>query len=612
MKTFFGWFFIGLFALSSVFLFRSTSAEVGSVQTIGQVVGTHIDDEILYLSSNSSIVASNGQIVAEMASEGGVNRNYLPYEHMPEFALQSFVATEDRRFFQHPGFDASGIARAVITNVSSGEIDQGASTITQQMVRNIFLDHSQTYERKVSEILYAHELEQRYSKEEILELYLNSIYFGNHAYGIEAASQLYFSENAEQLSLAQIAFLTAIPNNPTIYDPFNAIDNTNKRKEWVLLKMKEEQFISDEEYEEAKAETIELRRSNLRNLYPDYTDYVEKELVALIQAVDGLGEEEAKDRRADLLKQGIKIETALEPDRQTTLKESFYHELPSDVEGAGMVIRNDDQSIVAMSHGRDYEKGNFMLALDSYRSHGSAFKPLIDFAPYFEETHDSIDKVVNGNPRENCTEQEKTNRSLGCISNYNDVKPGNVTLREAFKHSYNIPAQYLLDSIGIQTGISYLEPFQFKQLNAEERDISIALGTVDVSVYEMVQAYQTFAHDGAFTPAKAIKGVYDEHNDIIYEWPRQEPQQIWSNETNDKLRTLMSEVVQSGTGRDITLATNGYVGGKTGTSNEYRDLTFSGLTDAYTASVWVGRDRGHVEDLSPNRPAMKIWEAAVR
>ncbi|TES47926.1 transglycosylase domain-containing protein [Shouchella lehensis] len=612
MKTFFGWFFISFFAIGSAFLFRSASSEVSAVQTIGQVVGSHIDEEILYLSSNSTIYADNGQIVAEIPSEGGINRSYLPFEQLPETVVHAFVATEDRRFFQHLGFDASGMARALITNVSSGEIDQGASTITQQMVRNIFLDHSQTYQRKMSELLYAHELEQRFSKEEILELYLNSIYFGNHAYGIEAASQLYFSDHSDQLSLAQVAFLTSIPNNPTVYNPFTSMENTNKRKEWVLQKMKEEGYINEAEFDDAISETIELHRSSLRNLYPDYTDFVKKEFLELIQATEGYDEEAAQERLNELFKKGIRIETALEPNRQHALKESFYQELPADVEGASIVVRNDDRRIVAISHGREFESGHFMLAVDSYRPHGSAFKPLIDFAPYFEKTGTSIDQVVNANPSDSCTQQERDKRILGCVANYNDVLPGSVTLREAFKHSYNIPAQQLLNTVGIEEAIAYLEPFQFKKMHDEQRDISLALGTLDVSVYEMVQAYQTFAHDGFFTPARAITGVYDEHLDLLYQWPDQEEKQVWSKETNDKIRTLMSEVVQSGTGRDIRLSTNGYIGGKTGTTNDYRDLTFSGMTDDYTATVWVGRDTGYVEDLSPKRPAMNIWEAAVR
>ncbi len=314
----------------------------------------------------------------------------------------------------------------------------------------------------------------------------------------------------------------------------------------------------------------------------------------------------------NFLKKGIRIETALEPSRQHALKESFYHELPADVEGASIVVRNDDRRIVAISHGREYESGNFMLAVNSFRPHGSAFKPLIDFAPYFEETGTSIDQVVNANPSETCTQEERDKRTLGCVANYNDVLPGSVTLREAFKHSYNIPAQQLLDTVGIEEAIAYLEPFHFKKMHDEPRDISLALGTLDVSVYEMVQAYQTFAHDGLFTPARAITGVYDEHLQLLYQWPDQEEKQVWSKETNDKIRTLMSEVVQSGTGREIRLSTNGYIGGKTGTTNDYRDLTFSGMTDRYTATVWVGRDTGYVEDLSPNRPAMNIWEAAVR
>ena len=173
MKTGTGWILIAVLALSTVFLFSNVTAEITNVQSVRQIVNEHIDRDALYLSSNSTIVDANGRTFAEL--NNGTNRVYLPYSDIPETVIHAFIATEDKRFFEHHGFDATGIARAFLANASEGGIDQGASTITQQMVRNIFLDHSRTYERKVSELLYAYELEQQYSKEEILEFYLNSI-----------------------------------------------------------------------------------------------------------------------------------------------------------------------------------------------------------------------------------------------------------------------------------------------------------------------------------------------------------------------------------------------------------------------------------------------------
>lgn len=608
MKTYVGWFFVALFAFLSVFLFSNATAEVSNVQSISTVVSEHIDRDALYLSSNSTITDQGGRIISEMAFE--TNRNYLPYSNMPEHVVQAFVATEDRRFFDHKGFDVSGIARAFLANVDQGGIDQGASTITQQMVRNIFLDHSRTYERKISELLYAYEIEQQYSKEEILELYLNSIFFGNNAYGIEAASQLYFSDTVSNLSLAQVAFLTAIPNNPTYYDPLTNEENTNQRKEWVLQKMKEEGYISESNYVQAVDETISLHSSRLTNLYPDFSDYVLEEMKWLIAKVDGVAGEELTSRLNQLYSQGIQIETALESDRQQRLVDSFYHELPEDVLGAAIVIDHQNDTIVAIGNGRSYQKGNLMYALHSFRPHGSVFKPLIDFAPYIEETNASLDMMVNGNPDQSCSEDD--HGSLGCVTNYNDAMPGTISLREAFKQSYNVPAQYLLNETGIDQAIAYLEPFKFSKMHDEERDLALALGAIDVSVYEMGQAYTAFSRDGQYTPARAITAVYDEHGNQIYEWPAEENVQIWSHETNEKLRELLKEVVDTGTGRHITMDQEGYIGGKTGTSSNYRDLAFSGMTDQYTASVWVGRDKGFVEDLGSQRPAMNIWIAAIR
>lgn len=603
---------MGLFAVLSVFIFTQATAEVGNVQSVSQVVSNHIDRDALYLSSNSTITDEDGRVIAEIST--GTNRIYLPYKDMPTLAIDAFVATEDRRFFDHHGFDATGIARAFFANLDEGSIDQGASTITQQMVRNIFLDHSRTYERKISELLYAYELEQQYTKEEILELYLNSIFFGNNAYGIEAASRLYFSDSASNLSLAQIAFLTAIPNNPTFYDPLTNEENTHNRKEWVLQKMEEEGFISAKEHANALNESLEVNSTRLTNSYPDYSDYITSEFSNLVREQDGLHDAtstEIEERITDLFNQGITIETALDSKRQERLVDSFYRELPLDVHGAGIVLDNKNQTIVAISNGREYTKGNWQHATESYRSHGSAFKPLIDYAPFIEETGSPISMVVNGNPNPSCTEEDQ-GEVLGCVPNYNDVLPGSVSLREAFKHSYNVPAQYLLDQVGVEKAISYLEPFPFSKMHDEERGLALALGSIDVTVYEMAQAYSAFAQDGTYRPSRGITGVYNEHGDLIYQWPKAEEKQIWSKETNEKMRELLSEVIQTGTGRSISLDQDGFIGGKTGTTNNYRDLAFSGLTDRYTASVWVGRDSGYVEDLSPQRPAMNIWETAVR
>ncbi|GIN16501.1 penicillin-binding protein 4 [Shouchella clausii] len=613
MKTGTGWILIAVLALSTVFLFSNVTAEITNVQSVRQIVNEHIDRDALYLSSNSTIVDANGRTFAEL--NNGTNRVYLPYSDIPETVIHAFIATEDKRFFEHHGFDATGIARAFLANASEGGIDQGASTITQQMVRNIFLDHSRTYERKVSELLYAYELEQQYSKEEILELYLNSIYFGNGAYGVEAAAQLYFSETTNQLSLAQIAFLTAIPNNPTYYDPFkDEAAHTHERKEWVLQKMEEEGFITSAEHNEALEESIVLHRSQLKNEFPDYSDFILAEFKMLIRQLENMEEapsEEVEARVNELLKQGVTIETALDPDRQQRLVDSVVRELPDNAQGAAMVIDNDKRTIVAISNGRGYERGNLMYATQSFRHHGSAFKPLIDYVPYLEETGASLTATFNGNPSPNCA-QNSSKQTVGCVNNYNHAMPGVVTMREAFKHSYNVPAEYMLAQVGVEKALSYLEPFSFSKLNDEERGLALALGTVDVSVYEMAQAYSTFAHDGKFAPAHGIVRVVDEHGETLYQWDDVKEVLVWSKETNDKMRTLLADVIASGTGKGITLGQSGYIGGKTGTSSQYRDLAFSGLTDKYTASVWVGRDEGSVEDLSPRRPAMNIWETAVR
>ncbi|WP_157404552.1 transglycosylase domain-containing protein [Shouchella shacheensis] len=617
MKQFMGWMMVVILLAMSFFLFTRTSAEVSNVRSVQAVLQENIDVDELYLSSNSIITDANGRVIADVY--GDTNRIYLPFNQIPQLAVDAFVATEDRRFYEHQGFDATGIARALLTNTQEGGIEQGASTITQQMVRNIYLDHTQTYERKLSELLYAYELEKQYSKDSILELYLNSIYFGNQAYGLQTASHLYFSKPAELLTLAEVAFLTAIPNNPTYYDPLQHPERTNERKGWVLTKMEEAGAISSIEHEEALEQEVTLEPENRTDLFPDYTSYVlQSEFKQLVSQKEGYSkrlasansEDEQKaiqeelDVRVDqLLGMGLTIHTALEPIKQNEVVSSLSSRLPEEVQGGAVVIDHDRHAIVAMGGGRDFKKGEFNRSYQSYRHPGSALKPLVDFAPYLNETGAATSMTLNGNPvNPSCDEEEPD-----CVRNFNDALPGTVSLMEAFKQSYNVPAQELLDRIGVETGVSYLDAFHFRTLHDEERSLALALGAIDISVLELTRAYTTFAHDGMYTPAYAITEVLDEHGETLYSWDREETE-VWSKETNEKMRAMLSEVITSGTAASLTMSQDGYSGGKTGTSQAFRDLWFAGLTDQYTASVWVGYDTPKsMETLSREQPALKTW-----
>lgn len=487
--------------------------------------------------------------------------------------------------------------------------------MTQQLVRNLFLSHEVSYDRKFNELLYAYELEKTYSKENIIEMYLNTIYFHNGVYGIEAASQFYLDKSSSELSLAEIAFLSAVPNNPSHYNPIKNSERTKLRQEWILTKMSEQEMIEDSELEEALKEPIVLDVQNRVDRYPDYVTYIHHELRELVAEAEGFRSrlaqapdaetEEAIDHELDnrvaaLLEQGLHIETALDPPLQENAVQALNKRLgSSSIQGASVIIDHHSHEIVAITGGTDYQKFDFHRGYQNYRQPGSSIKPLLVYGPYLDQHDLLLGSTVNAD-----------NFCIGnyCPKNYGGGQYGNVSLRTAFKYSYNTPAVRLLNSLSVETAFSYLENFGFEQLDPNDYRLPSALGgfTYGVSPLEMTRAYTVFAQGGAYTPAYGIRSVKNKAGEIVYAWD-QAKTELWKASANDKMRELLKEVVASGTGQHAAF-TAPYLGGKTGTTNEYHDLWFVGLTDSYTAGIWVGKDkRESIYSFSRNNPHLLIW-----
>ncbi len=618
-----GWIIIVVLCASFVLLLTRVGAEVNEVETLSEAFDTNIELGELFLSSNSYILDSEGRLVSEIYKD--TNRIYKPFDQIPQLFIDSFVSTEDRRFYEHEGYDTAGIARAFVANTSSSETEQGGSTITQQLVRNIYLSHEQTYQRKLSEILYSRELEKRYTKDDILELYLNSIFFGHQAYGIEAASQYYFSKSSNDLSLAQVAFITAIPNNPSFYDPVNHQDRTEERKQWVLKKMLEEETITEEEYIEATEETIELAVQTRTDMFPDYVTYVRDEFRDLVAEKEGFADqlknattpEQKEDINAELdariqrlYEEGIAIHTALKPLMQKKAVQSVVSRIPNeDIQGSLAVIDNESNKLIAITGGKGYEKFNFNRGYQDFRQPGSSIKPLLSFAPYIDTT--GVGPSAKIDSKNKCY-PDGTSEGY-CPKNYNDKEIGSVTLNQALASSYNTTAVALLNSVGLEKAYSYLDAFQFEKVEDSDRNyLPTALGgfSKGVSPLELTRAYTTFAHNGVYSPAHGITEVVDGGGNVLYSWDESETQ-VWSQSTNDKMRQMLANVVKSGTGRTINVNAP-YVGGKTGTSNSYHEIWFVGLTDQYTAGILIGRDQGQegpksIESFAKSNPHQRIF-----
>ncbi|WP_322107589.1 transglycosylase domain-containing protein [Cytobacillus dafuensis] len=614
LRTFAGYFIIAALLPVFLILILKTGSEINEVQSFHSVLEEKIQLKEISLPQTSYIKARDGSIVSEIHRPQ--NRVNLESEQIPSFLKELFIISEDQHFYEHSGFDLSSIGRALAINMKSNGIEQGASTITQQLARNLYLNNEKTYNRKLSELLYAYEIERYYSKEEILELYINTIYFQNGAYGIEAAARTYFQKQTSELSKAELAFLAAIPNNPTLYDPFKNFKHTKERQERLIDQLTQKQYLGPEEAENIKKEPIHLKNNKRIDLFPDYATYVEAELKDLISQQDGFEkkrlaakskqekekvEAELDKRFEEVMASGIIIETALEPSIQTVAKSATVQRLPyKEVEGSVAVIDHSSHQLIALVGGKQYKKYDFNRAYQAYRQPGSAIKPLLVYAPYLERTHASLGKKISANSF--C-------KNGYCPQNYGGASYGMVSIEQAFIHSYNTPAVRILDSIGIENGFHDLSNFQFSKVSSSDYSLAAAIGgfSSGMTPLELTSAYTVFANDGLYQPSRAIQKVTNQNGELLYSW-NDTPVQIWSKETTDKINHLMRKTVQAGTAQKAQLP-SGYAGGKTGTTNDYKDYWFIGLTDQYTAGVWVGKDKPeNMASIESSAPQQLIWK----
>ncbi|MFE8696720.1 transglycosylase domain-containing protein [Cytobacillus sp. FJAT-53684] len=590
-----------------------TGLEIKQVQGFHDVLEKKIPIKEDPLPQSSLIKAGNGTIISEIHQP--VHRINLDSVDIPLFLKELFIVSEDQHFYDHPGFDLPSIGRAFAINMQSNDIKQGASTITQQLARNLYLNNEKSYNRKLSELLYAYEMERKYTKEEILELYINAIYFQNGAYGIEAASQVYFQKQTKELSKAELAFLASIPNNPSMYNPLKHFERTKQRQERLIDQLKGQKLISSEEAEAIKKENILLNQQKRTDLFPDYVTYVEAELTDLIAQQEGFekkllsaNEQEIKKIEAQLNKRveevlasGVVIETALDPSIQERAKKAVEYRLPyKDIEGSAVIIDHETNQLVALVAGKQYQKYDFNRGFQAYRQPGSSIKPLLVYAPYLELSNAPLERKVNAGPF--C-------KNGYCPKNYGGGIYGMVTLERAFIYSYNTSAVRLLDSVGVENGFKDLANFKFSKVTPSDHRLSAALGGLayGMTPLELTGAYTVFANDGYYLPPRAIKRVTSRQGEVLFKW-NDKPIQVWSKGTTNKIRQLMKETVQSGTAKKINHI-NGYVGGKTGTTNDYKDYWFIGLTDQYTAGVWVGKDEPeNMKSIQSAAPQQLIWK----
>ncbi|MCQ4091214.1 transglycosylase domain-containing protein [Exiguobacterium sp. LL15] len=524
----------------------------------------------------------------------GLRRDDLTPRTLPKKVEQAFVAIEDQRFYQHDGYDITGILRAFTKNQSDSK-SQGGSTITQQLARMTYLTNEKTYTRKIKELLIAVSLEQKYSKKELMTAYVNQAYFANNIYGIELAAKSYFNKPARELNWSEVSFLTAIPNNPSLYDPLRFPENTKKRQQRIVQALIRDRVLT----KDFAISRVSPRSYKPRIPYPDYIDATVQAAVRMTAQKKGWSEQHAAEY---LHQQGAVISTYLDSAEQRRAKEALRN-LPNPIEGAYVGIDGQTHGVTALVGYKSELTGQFNRAVQSYRQPGSAIKPLLVYGPYLEKTKARLSSTLDGSPV--CIDGY-------CPSNSGNRILGRVTIADAIAYSYNTPAIRAF-AVSFREGLKSIRPFQFSQWTREDDAFTSALGGLQygISPYELTNAYTVFVNDGIYRPASMIKSITLKNGTV--ERPQEKEQRIWSSQTNRELRAGLKNVMTYGTGRKGFDSSARYIGGKTGTTNDNKDMWFVGIKNQHIGGIWLGADRPRPFPVEANATLqVKTWATILR
>ncbi len=540
------------------------------------------------------VLAADHQVVKEIFAE---NRRVVSMENMPDLLPKAFVAAEDARFYEHPGVDVWSIFRALFHNLRTGAKAQGGSTITQQVTRSLLLSRQKVYSRKIKEAILAYRIDSLLSKDEILYIYLNQIYLGEGAYGVEAAAQTYFNRSVKDLSLAQMALLAGMPQAPSRYSPFKDMEAAKNRQAYVLNRMAEEGYISAAAARQAFNDSLALNSSRSGFFGGEY--YVQ-------QVSNYVGEKYGQEA---LTTGGLTIFTFLDPALQDRAMISVREGLAGlasgkkkqrKPQGAMVVMETGTGKVRALVGGADFGASQFDRAIQARRQPGSAFKPII-YAAALEKgfAPDSVfmDEPLSlaGSSRGRTWEPK----------NFDNRYHGLTTLKTGLVQSRNIVAIKLLQEVGIDRVVRLARDLGISAKITP--DLTLALGSSGISLLEMTTAYGPFANHGKYSPPVFIDRVIDRHGNILEEHSGGKVRVI-SEKTAHQMDRMLQEVITQGTGRKAQ-GLQGTAAGKTGTTDNNMDAWFIGYTRDYLAGVWVGHDRklSLGKDASGGQVAAPIW-----
>lgn len=570
----------------------------GAVKTLGMDRWVDFDVYRITGCDRTSIIY-NGQSDVVTRLHGVQDRTWVSISELQPSTVYAFISAEDARFFEHEGVDVIRIAGAIVADIKAGSYVQGASTISQQLIKLSHLTSEKTISRKAEEAALAYEMERQYSKEDILEMYLNYVYFGGGYYGIEAAAEGYFGVHASNLTLDQSAMLAGILKSPSGYAPhINYAASINRRNN-ILRLMRDYGYITDDEKKQAAAKRPTILHDKNEEYSGYYTDAVTKSAAALM----GITVDE-------LIRGGYSIYSAMDSDIQHYCEEMFKNgELfpAEDSEAAIVVLEPSTGMVVAMVGGRSYTGGiSFNRATDIRRQPGSVIKPVIAYAPAFEYlNYTAADMILD----------EETTFADYTPSNYGNKYYGWVTVREAVTKSLNVPAVKTLSEVGVERAKDFAKRCGI-EFDDKDDSLALALGgfTYGVSPLQIAGAYSCFASGGIYNTPTLIKKITDRNGLTVYEY-RQDSRRVMSEANAYILTSMLKSVVTEGTGHrlntlDIPIA------GKTGTvglANGNRDAWMAGYTPEYTAVVWQGYDSDRLGLLPSSAtggtyPALMLYE----
>jgi len=546
----------------------------------------------------TTVYSDDGRKIAEFYRE---RRIVIPLSQMPKKLAEAFIAAEDSRFFNHKGVDYFGIVRAFLKNIESGAIVQGGSTITQQVVKPFLSKYERSYRRKLKEAILAYRIEKRFTKEEILSLYLNQIYMGSGAYGVEAASEIYFGKSAKELNLAECALLAGLPKAPSEYAPNRYPEKAKIRQKYVLDRMITKGYITARQAAEALNTKIEINKER-KNWYREVVPYFAEHVRRYVEEKFG----------ADLLYEGgLQIYTTVNIGMQKTalktveqglrsLEERQKYSSPLKPEAALICIETGTGYVKAMVGGRDFRKSQLNRATQSKRQPGSAFKAII-YAAAIDKGYTPSTIIADSD----VTYWNKETRTSWSPANYDKKFYGPIPLRKALAASRNVPAVRTLDHIGIDYAISYARKLGI--MSDLDKGLSLALGPSGLSLLELTTAYSVFANLGRLIHPVFITKILDRDGREMQEM-KIETRRVIEKNTAYIMTDLLQDVVRKGTARNVSVL-NRPVAGKTGTSSDLRDAWFIGYTPDYITGTWVGFDqeRSLGEKETGSRAASPIW-----